>query len=985
MDGVRVEYRDDGRIRLILDEQGPPVHERWAAAGLDPDDIAELHVHPSLDDESVRPVLEALKSKRGLDTVVSAFPLDKWMPYLPGLTHAPPLLTRLPDGVRIEVGERAGLQRTLARNASMRGARRVELVTSVPVALELQQTITHLFVSDARHLAGDLFLRLTEATVSGPIDAETPPVDPAGLPALHRLTVVGDPPPDLVERVFGALRSNGCDLVVGGVEHRGTKAAPTVQQRSLTRPHRPASTPPEPIPDVGTLLARGLKSPSAAIDPLRAGTAELRGRFLDAVVADAGHTLAFSTPHSRLLDPMCSAGVLLSDDALTRLVRAFARGAGYPGRSMHFDLAARSVVALLEERETLSFAVASAASKWARVLEDDALTTRLDRRLARASTPHLVEVSLGDDWGLFVETWAVGLPIADRRRWSAVFRLAAQATRSTPSHSWDARGRSLVQDQPKDAFTTQLLVLLDRVDLHSVRMASVVSRSFGIDAHNTCIVRGMIWLARFLDADRVAAPLASLAAAGFRKLPGVGAANSAVGRAAVLALGELPDKGGIPALTRLEQTVRYAVARRAIEAAMEHAANQAGQTTDDAIETGLPDHGLDPTGRRYVQLDDVTAILQIDGRNAVLKWKTPRRAKPLKSPPKRLMAAHAEQVRLLRDERKALQRLLTAQPKRLEALYDSERALPLQDFVPRYLEHPVVGSFARRLIWWVTPEQGEPTAALWERGVLRSVDGTAITGAATVQLWHPMHEPDASRVAMLRERIAASGIVQPFPQVYRAVFEPGADPVDHRFTGFLVEKSVVRAVAHREGWHYDWHPRNPGDLTKRFGALVVVLHLETVTHDAEVMRTTHLSVQPGSDPWSALPRQTASEILLAVDRVVAAARLRSSDDPTLQTALFGPLTATGEARRAALIHTLDRLSLEHPCTIHGDLLQVVGPTGTIEIHVGTGATRMNGTPRAIRPGKALVAEAETVFLPFEGDPLLRQILATVLTWQATVS
>jgi hypothetical protein len=730
-------------------------------------------------------------------------------------------------------------------------------------------------------------------------------------------------------------------------------------------------------------VARGLASPRAEVEALRAASAAERGRFVVAVVDHAGDGLAFSAVHSRLLDPILAEGVALDDDALARVVRAFARGAGYPGRSMNYDFAGKALVGVVEAREaTWSLPLASATSKWARVLRDGALSERLRQRLAGQHPVTTVPVSLADAWGQGVEHWSVGLAEPDRHRWAALFAVAAQATRTTPSGAWDKRARALLEGEDRAALTQQLVAHLDAVDLHVVRMQSGVSVWYGLAEHNTSVVRGLVWLARFLDGDQVAACLARIASAGFRKIPGVGAANSALGRAAVFSLGELPAKRGVLALSRLRGTVKYAAATKAIDAALEHAARQVGQTVADAVETGVPDHGLDATGRRHVAVGEVVAILRVDGERAVLEWQSPRRKTPQKSVPKGLARTHADEVTQLRKDRKALQAMLVAQPGRLEALYASGRALPLAAFRERYLEHPVVGTFARRLLWRVVPEQGAPLTAFWMDGDLRDQAGRAVGGTASVTLWHPLHQPDATQVAMLRERLMAAGIVQPFPQAWRAVFHAIDGKVDERFEGFFMEKHVVRAVARSEGWRYDWHPRSPGDVTRNFGALVVRIQLASATYDAEVMRSEGLVLQQGAESFASVEPLAVSEVLRAADRLIGRCRIRTSEDSVIQDALFGPLTSTGRARRDVLAASLDRLALPYPCVVEGRVLRVTGPAGAVEVHLGTCSVRdLQGNACVVTPTKGSIIQAETVFLPFDGDPLLRQVLATVLTWQ----
>ena len=80
-----------------------------------------------------------------------------------------------------------------------------------------------------------------------------------------------------------------------------------------------------------------------------------------------------------------------------------------------------------------------------------------------------------------------------------------------------------------------------------------------------------------------------------------------------------------------------------------------------------------------------------------------------------------------------------------------QRTWSLADFRSRYLDHPLVGALARRLICDIT-DDGRDQAAIQHEGQLVDASGRALdalTEAARVSLWHP-HMSTAAGVRLVR-------------------------------------------------------------------------------------------------------------------------------------------------------------------------------------------------------------------------------------------
>ena len=81
----------------------------------------------------------------------------------------------------------------------------------------------------------------------------------------------------------------------------------------------------------------------------------------------------------------------------------------------------------------------------------------------------------------------------------------------------------------------------------------------------------------------------------------------------------------------------------------------------------------------------------------------PRKAEPAEV--KREYKAELKDLKRLRDD---IARMLAAQRDRIERLPLLERSWNLADWRARYLDHPLIGSLARRLIWRFTAGDRDP-------------------------------------------------------------------------------------------------------------------------------------------------------------------------------------------------------------------------------------------------------------------------------------
>ncbi len=220
----------------------------------------------------------------------------------------------------------------------------------------------------------------------------------------------------------------------------------------------------------------------------------------------------------------------------------------------------------------------------------------------------------------------------------------------------------------------------------------------------------------------------------------------------------------------------------------------------------VPSYGLTEVGARREALGGFTAELVVTGTSsAELRWVRPD-GKAQKSVPKAVKEEHAEELEGLKGASKDLQKMLPAQRDRIENLYLDAKGWPYPVWRERYLDHPLVGTLARRLVWRFT--DGERTSSgVWHEG--RMVDRTGRTldlagGSARVELWHPIGEAPVEVMAW-RDWLAELEIRQPFKQAHREVYlltdaERNTRVYSNRFAAHVLKQHQFNALCGARGW-----------------------------------------------------------------------------------------------------------------------------------------------------------------------------------------
>ena len=618
-------------------------------------------------------------------------------------------------------------------------------------------------------------------------------------------------------------------------------------------------------------------------------------------------------------------------------------------------------------------------------------------------------------------------------RWHELFRHAATATSAKPSQKWEAAGRRLLDGlaEPGDRLRSWL-ALVGRprtIRLNATQWEHDINEAF--DQFNATPLRGLVWLLSFLpehpDAARV---LGTLVETSLRKVAGLGPRSPKIANAGVYALSRIPTEEALAQIARLAARVTFKGTLKELNAALDARAAALNLTRDEVEELAVPAYGLTEVGRRVEHFGDASATLDATSVTVSVTWRNSA-GKIVKSVPASVRSGHAEQLAEFKAAVKDVDKMLSAQAERIDRQFLAQRVWPFDAWRVRYLDHPLVGTLARRLIWLV-----DDVPCGYADGALRTSEDKEIAAGGTVRLWHPIGRA-VDEVLAWRAWLEARRVTQPFKQAHREVYlltaaEENTRTYSNRYAAHILRQHQFHALTAARGWRNKLRMMvddayEPATRELPQWGLRAEFWIEGVGDDWEVDTTesgaylriatdqvrfypitapehyahasgggyeqwVHQGAQPTDPlPLADIPPLVLSEVLRDVDLFVGVASV--GNDPTWQDGgpggrfreywasySFGELSGTAQTRREILERLVPRLAIADRATVDGRFLVVRGELRTYKIHLGSGNILMSPNDQylCIVPRQSAGSSTDDVFLPFEGDRVLAVILSKAL-------
>jgi hypothetical protein len=656
-----------------------------------------------------------------------------------------------------------------------------------------------------------------------------------------------------------------------------------------------------------------------------------------------------------------------------------------------------------------------------------------DRFCDVASGGPQVRIDPGEAWSDVALADLQKLPASANKAWVALLVHCQTGGTGKLTSKWEKDVPPLLASVGFDCLKQHLLRWFPLVDKPRTKYRE---RQHALDPHfdnlivsyHVDLLRGLVWCCGLKEDADLARAIAGLALSAYRKIPGKGPRLISLGNACVTALGQMPGMAPIGQLAVLKVKVKFGSAQKEIEKAFNVAAVRENLPREEIEELAVPSYGLEEVGVLRESFDDYQAEIVVDGSSVTLRWS--KAGKPIKSVPAAVKQEHAEEVRELQASVKDMNTMLPAQRERLDSLFLAQKSWPVNVWRERYLDHPLIGTIARRLIWSFAT-RGETADGIWHDGRIVSVDGRElkIVDNATASLWHPIGRP-VDAVLAWREWLEKYEVVQPFKQAHREVYvltdaERNTGIYSNRFAAHVLRQHQFNALCAARGWKNklrlmvdDVYPPAYRELPQwnlraeywvegagsEYGEDMNEsgVYLYLTTDQVRFYRTEapQLHAHAGGGgygryneaaedplPITDIPPLVFSEIMRDVDLFVGVASV--GNDPNWadggpggqyrdywESYSFGELPATAQTRRVLLERLVPRLKIADRCSLTDKFLIVRGDIRTYKIHLGSGNILMAPNDLYL----CIVARQSTaagyrVFLPFEGDGTLSVILS----------
>jgi hypothetical protein len=644
----------------------------------------------------------------------------------------------------------------------------------------------------------------------------------------------------------------------------------------------------------------------------------------------------------------------------------------------------------------------------------------IDDLLGKATPP--IAMELAEPWAASAQRDLQALPASSRLIWAALLSHLHSADGSQPTKKWLAQAVALIESLGRDRFRDFLtswfpLARLNRVDHPPHTDPYAVDQNMLLSETSEALLKGLAWSASLFSEAEVTAALGDLGETCWKKIPNYGPRSKRVGNAVLWALASIGTPAAVAQLLRVKSKLKHGSAKKLANKAMNRVAAASGQTREDMEETALPTYGLDTTGALTRNLGDFACTLRITPGSVTALTITDSAGKVRKAIPAELKNSHSAELQSLRRTQKELQALLGAQRQRFESILRlPDRRWSFAEWRARFVNHPVLSSFARRLIWTFTTDGASVSAIFHDEHFLQSDDSRVEFPArensrATVRLWHPVAEvPDAVRA--WRAFLERHQITQPFKQAHREIYlltdaERRTANYSNRFAAHILRQHQFNALCAQRGWEYKLQGSWDG------GGGLPTLSLPALNLKAEFWVEPILGGEaPTSDQGLALNLSTDqvrfcqldpgeplrveqihpqvfSEVMRDVDLFIGVCSI--GNDPTWseggpdnryggywQSFSFGDLSASAQTRRDILSALLPRLAIASQCSLTDKFLRVQGAIRAYKIHLGSSNILMepNDQYLCIVTDRSPKSDSTShLYLPFEGDSVLGVILS----------
>lgn len=629
--------------------------------------------------------------------------------------------------------------------------------------------------------------------------------------------------------------------------------------------------------------------------------------------------------------------------------------------------------------------------------------------LLRGTNEFMIEP--GEVWAQNALAFLQSVPLQQQASWKDLLKFCLTADGPRPRQKWIKEAKVKIAAVGSSEFKKAsldwlpLVILPKEVVSPAIRMAGPEPAMLITD-QNATLLKGLVWCCTEFPERDMASTLSRLAEFCFKKIRNLGPRCPRVGNACLYTLGVNSNDSATAELTRLSQTVKQPSAKKLIGKTLDKVAESSGQTREDLEECAVPTYGLDSSGCLKQAIGGFTAECCISGVDAFqVTWRKGD-GNSQKTVPAEVKEHHRPELKSLKRTIRDMEGMLSSHGRRIESFFLSEREWELETWRERYLNHPLIATLSRRLIWHFRDDKNQ-AAGIWRDGELVDCGNAKmewLSPRTRVRLWHPLGQ-EIEEVRRWRKWLETNQVTQPFKQAHREIYiltdaELQTETYSNRFAAHIIRQHQFAALAAERGWTYrlqgTFDSHNVPTIVLAKWGLAVEFWVEPLGDNAETSPNgiyLHLSTDqvrfydPGGGPRPLLqvPAMFFSELMRDVDLFVGVCSIASDSEwrdrgeamgEYWQRVSFGDLSTTAKTRREILETLLPRLKIAGQCALKEKFLLVRGALRTYKIHLGSGNILMepNDQYLCIVPGRTRSCQ-DSVYLPFEGDHTLAVILS----------
>lgn len=626
----------------------------------------------------------------------------------------------------------------------------------------------------------------------------------------------------------------------------------------------------------------------------------------------------------------------------------------------------------------------------------------------------------GDDLGFYLNHFLKQSQGSEQKTWLQIFDHASSANGSKPSKSFLSKSEALTQKLGPGEFKKRMLDFMDY--FADIKEKTSVTKFLGqtyysgsfLTLQNAQTFKGLLWSLASENWDKLLADkIAAVVERAFKKIPGVGPSSVAVGNAGIHMLGEYGGLDGAGYLSLLKPKIKQLNTKNILEKNLTAASQKLGISPQEIEEMSIPDFDL-KEGRKTVTLAGYTLTMELAENSKVeLLWLSPE-GKEQKSPPAAIKNSEelSSEFDAFKKEAGKIQKFYASQKDRLDRLFIEERTWPYETFLKYYINHGLLSTMSRKLIWTIT--DGKNSAdVLWQDGLWLNVAQKPLSWIGencTVRLWHPVNAQTGS-VLLWRNLFLSEEIKQPLKQAFREIYlltdaEITTGSYSNRMAAHILKQHQFHALCGVRGWRYTLlgdfdgggglaqRDISPWNLHAEFWVNEVIA--DHAKSDAGIWmyvstdQVRFLNANREPLDLAEVPKVVFSEVMRDVDLFVGVSSV--GNDPEWSDGgldrqyrdywssySFGDLSEVAKVRMGVLENLLPKLKIRDVARIDGKFLVVTGKKRTYKIHIGSSNILMepNDQYLCIVPARGGVNTAK-IFLPFEGDGVLSLVISKAL-------